>query len=161
MSNLKPILKKKENLRNKTRKSVMINPNFNEVANDNPEPITPNSKNERWSNAIDSKLIREELRNKKKRFESARKAVPNIAARTARQKYNIPSPPSSPRVKQDLIQAPRTSRRMNVKATNSSVRVNRVVQQQPTKGPITRLVSGFMNIFKKGGKKTRKNKPKK
>jgi len=144
MSTTKSILKKKGKSGNKTRKSVMINPNFNEVANDNPEPITPRSKNERWTNSIDSKLVREELTNKSNRFKNARKAVPNIAARTARQKYNIPSP-SPTKNDEDVIRVQRTSRQ-------TSIPTNR--------GPITRFVSGFMNLFKRGGRKTRKNKGK-
>jgi hypothetical protein len=40
MSTLKSILRKKSSSPNRTKKHVLINPNFNETSQDNPEPIT-------------------------------------------------------------------------------------------------------------------------
>jgi len=125
----------------KTRKSVLINPNFNEVANDNPEPITPTSKTARWSTDLDAKMNRAEINRKKREFKNARRSVATLAAMTARRKYNIPSPDSaSPR-----ISANRTARSSNLHSGRT--RTNRVIEAPTRGGPITKFVGTVFNFF--------------
>jgi len=150
MSTLKSILKKKPSSPNKTKKRVLINPNFNETAEDKPEPITDISKNERWSSKTDEKLNREQLRNSKSRFSAARKEAPMLAAKSARRRFNIPSPDPP----ENRISVTRRGR------INPVPRARSAPVPAPVKnaGPVRRLVNSVMSLFgRKGGRKTLKN----
>jgi len=142
--------------KNKTKKHVFINPTFNEIVEDNPHPITPRNKSDRWTTSVDEKLAREEVRNKKTRFIRARKEVPGLAAMTAIRKFNIKSH-SSPD-KDDIIEVKRSLPVLSPRKSESRLRKN-TGERKKENGIIPGLVSSVFGFFrgKKGGKRTRKN----
>jgi hypothetical protein len=132
---------KKANLKRKTKKQVFINPNFNEIIDDKQSPITESKKAELWTTRTDEKIIREQLKRKKEGFSRARKEAPVMAAMTARRKFNIKSPRSSPKSSSEG------------KETWQEVRAERKTK----KGIIPIVVDSVFRLFgKKGGRKTRK-----
>lgn len=157
MSTRKSALKKSP--KNKTKKSVVFNPTLNEVANDNPEPITPRSKAERWRTRREQDISMHEAsverRQERERAASlarARRNVPEIAATIARGRFRTGSPPS-PRG-QDVIQLRRAE---PVRAANVQQAIN-----QQRQGIIPRMVGSVFRFFRgrRGGKATRKNRRK-
>jgi hypothetical protein len=152
---VKPILKKGTPT-NKTRKHVVINTDLNEGFIHLPQPITDSTKRQRWTTVADEKLAREQVRNKRKGFQKARKEVPILAAMAARRKYNIND--------EDHISAPRSSRSTSI-TIHPSVRRRRSTKDEPKfisspgKGPISKAVSSVFGFFRgnRGGKRTRKN----
>ena len=144
--------------KNKTKKHVFINPTFNEIVEDNPHPITPRNKSDRWTTSVDEKLAREEVRNKKTRFIRARKEVPGLAAMSAIRKFNIKTHSSPDKQKDDIIEVKRNLPVLSPRKSESTWRKN-TDERKKEKGIIPRLVSSVFGFFrgKKGGKKTRKN----
>uniref|UniRef100_A0A6C0JE86 Uncharacterized protein n=1 Tax=viral metagenome TaxID=1070528 RepID=A0A6C0JE86_9ZZZZ len=158
MSTLKSILKKKPSSHNKTKKRVLINPNFNEIAEDKPEPITDISKHERWTNKTDEKMNREQVRNSRSRFSAARKQAPMLAAKSARRRFNIPSPDPP----ENRITVSRRGRIDPVVASAPGRHRSAPVPAEVQKtGAVRRMVNSVMGLFgRKGGRKTLKNKRK-
>jgi hypothetical protein len=147
----KSILKKDNNIGNKTRKRVIINTELNEGYIKNPDPITPVNKHQRWTTRKDEQIARENVRSKKRGFEKSRRESPFLAAMTARRKFNLSD--------DDHIQIKRT----HGFTTNPSYKKIKEFEKEnikkTKKGPISSAVRSVFSFFtgKKGGKKTRKN----
>jgi hypothetical protein len=141
------ILKKDNNVGNKTRKRVIINTELNEGYIKSPDPITPRNKHDRWTTRKDEQIARENVRSKKRGFEKSRRETPFLAAMTARRKFNLSN--------DDHIQIKRT----HGFTTNPSVIISDSNIKKTKKGPISSAVMSVFSFFtrKKGGEKTRKN----
>lgn len=154
------ILKKDNNVGNKTRKRVIINTELNEGYIKSPDPITPRNKHDRWTSRKDEQIAREIVRSKKRGFEKSRRETPFLAAMTARRKFNLSN--------DDHIQIKRThgfTTNPSVIRSDSNFSDKQIREfekeniKKTKKGPIYSAVRSVFSFFtgKKGGEKTRKN----
>jgi hypothetical protein len=171
MSTQKSVLKRQSSKTQKVKKNVVINLDKNEGFIKKPHPITPISKSELWTTALDEHKNRQEVRRikresemKERNFLKARKNVPFVAAQIASGRYKTGSTPS-PR-ESEVIELKKGIPLLPKKENNehASFKLRNVNEKNVSrrKGAITTLVDSVFRFFgKKGGRKTRKNNHKK
>jgi hypothetical protein len=166
MLSRKSALKKDQSKTQKIKKRVTINIDKNEGFNDNPEPITPRSKSERWvdpeeanRNRILARKERHQNEAKERNFLRARRNTPFIAAQIARGRFRTESPSSPSGVIELRRGTPIPSlARKNTEDSETWREVNGIKRSTVRRGPIPSIVDSVFRFFgKKGGRKTRKN----
>jgi len=168
MSSRKSALKKEQSKTQKTKKRVTINIEKNEGFNDNPEPITPRSKSQRWvdpeeadRNRILARKERHQNEAKERNFLRARRNTPFIAAEIARGRFRTESHTSP--IPSGVIELRRGTPipplvRRDTEESKTWREVKGIKRSTVRRGPIPSIVDSVFRFFgKKGGRNTRKN----